>query len=325
MSEPRYQGVILAAGHGARMGPFGAELPKPIVPICNRPLLAYQLDYMRQASIEEVFIVIGHLGHRITQTLGDGSAYGVRIEYVEQHQRLGIAHAVGQLESRVDRPFLLMLGDIFFEIDDIQRMIEEMEGHGAAAVLAVKEETDVDAVKRNFSVMLHEDGTVKRVIEKPRHVANMLKGCGLYLFDLPIFDAIRRTPRTAMRDEYELTDSIQILIDYEYAVRVAPVVTWDINLTYTHDLISCCLHQLRKLNVSSIVGEECNIVEGVDLRDTIVGDRVTIREPATLERCVVLSGVTLDDGQHYVDTVLALPDRKTGAPGLIQESSHGNV
>ena len=325
MSESRYQGVILAAGHGSRMGPFGTQLPKPIVPICNRPLLAYQLDYMREAGIHDVFIVIGHLGHRITQTLGDGSQFGVHIEYIEQHQRLGIAHAVGQLEGYLDRPFLLMLGDIFFEIDGIQRMMEQVEGKGAAAVLAVKEEDDIDAVKRNFSVLLRDDQTVKRVIEKPRHVPNMLKGCGLYLFDLPIFDAIRRTPRTAMRDEYELTDSIQILIDYEYPVRVAPVVTWDINLTYTHDLIRCSLHQLHKLGVSSIVGEGCHIVDGVELRNTVVGDRVTIRNPVTLERCVVLSGVTLDDGRDHQDAVLALPSRSTGAPGLIQEGHHGTV
>jgi NDP-sugar pyrophosphorylase family protein len=305
------------------MGPFGAQLPKPIVPICNRPLLAYQLDYMRQAGIDEVFIVIGHLGHRITQMIGDGSQFGVRIEYIEQHQRLGIAHAVGQLEGYVDRPFLLMLGDIFFEIDDIQRMIVESECKGATAVLAVKEEDDVEAVKRNFAVLLREDHTVKRVIEKPRHVPNMLKGCGLYLFDLPIFDAIRRTPRTAMRDEYELTDSIQILIDYEYPVRVAPVVTWDINLTYAHDLIRCSVHQLRKMGVSSMVGEGCHIVEGVELRDTVIGDGVTIRRPAILERCVVLSGVTLEDGRDHRDAVLTMPNRRKGAPGLIQEGLHG--
>jgi len=322
MSGSRYQGVILAAGHGSRMGPFGAQLPKPIVPICNRPLLAYQLDYMREAGIDEVFIVIGHLGHRITQTIGDGSRFGVRIEYIEQHQRLGIAHAVGQLEGYLDRPFLLMLGDIFFEIDDIQRMIEESQKKGATAVLAVKEEDDVEAVKRNFAVLLREDQTVKRVIEKPRHVPNMLKGCGLYLFDLPIFDAIRRTPRTAMRDEYELTDSIQILIDYEYPVRVAPVVTWDVNVTYAHDLIRCSLHQLRKLNVSSMVGEDCHIVDGVDLRDTVVGDGVAIQRPATLERCVVLSGATLNDGRDHQDAVLAAPSRRRGAPGLIQEGFH---
>ncbi len=316
MGEGRYQGVILAAGHGSRMGPFGAQLPKPIVPICNRPLLAYQLDYMREVGIDEVFVVIGHLGHRITQVLGDGSRFGVHIEYVEQQQRLGIAHAVGQLERQVNRPFLLMLGDIFFEIPQLERMMADMEGYGAAAVLAVKEESDVEAVKRNFTVLLREDGTVKRVIEKPRHVPNMLKGCGLYLFDLPVFDAIRRTPRTAMRDEYELTDSIQILIDYEYPVRVARVVEWDVNLTFTDDLIACTLHQLRKLNKSSLVGDGCTLTSGVTLRDTVVGDGVTISRPVTLERCVVMPGVTLDDGRDYVNTVITKPAGLNGLQGL---------
>ena len=322
MSASRYQGVILAAGHGSRMGPFGSRYPKPIAPICNRPLLAYQLDYMRQAGIEEVFVVIGHLGHRITQVLGDGSQFGVHLEYVEQQQRLGIAHAVGQLERHLDHPFLLMLGDIFFEIPDIGSMMKELEVHEAAAVLAVKEETDVEAVKRNFSVLLRDDGTVKRVIEKPRHVPNMLKGCGLYLFDLPIFDAIRRTPRTAMRDEYELTDSIQILIDYEYKVRVAPTVEWDVNVTYAQDLVTCCVRQLRKEKRSSVVGRDCHLVEGVTLTDTVVGDRVTIQCPGTLERCVVLSGVNLEYECNYHDTVIAPPLRGHGAPSLFRERCH---
>ena len=69
---------------------------------------------------------------------------------------------------------------------------------------------------------------MRRVIEKPLRVPNSLKGCGIYLFDQRIFEAVRRTPRTAMRDEYELTDSIQILIDYGYPVRTANVVDWDV-------------------------------------------------------------------------------------------------
>ena len=104
MRSKSYQGVILAAGHGSRMGPFGEFLPKPIVPICNRPLLSYQLDYMRAMGVVEVFIVIGHLGHRIMETVGDGKDDGLTIRYIEQEQRLGLAHAVGQLERHLDRP-----------------------------------------------------------------------------------------------------------------------------------------------------------------------------------------------------------------------------
>lgn len=325
MSNTAYQGVILAAGHGSRMGPFGEEMPKPVVPICNKPLLAYQLEHMRGVGIEDVFIVIGHLGHRITQTIGDGHEYGVRVRYVEQQRRLGIAHAVGQLERHVDKPFLLMLGDIFFDVPDLGRMMTEMEHHGATAVVAVKEETDPEAVKRNFSVTLRDDGTVRRVIEKPRHVPNLLKGCGLYLFDMPIFDAIRRTPRTAMRDEYELTDSIQILIDYEFPVRVAPVVNWDVNITYTRDLIDCCLHQLARLGKRSLIGKDCQLTDGVQIVDSVLGDEVTVARPARLERCVVLSGARLDDGSDYRDTVITKQSRLRSSAGLFEEEPHGTT
>jgi len=302
--DAKYQGVILAAGHGSRMGPFGKLFPKPVVPICNKPLLVYQLEYMRQIGIDEVIIVIGHLGYRITQTLGDGSRFGMRIQYVEQEKRLGIAHAVGQLESYIDRPFMLFLGDIFFELPDLHVMVDEMERHEAMAVLAVKEETDPEAVKRNFAVILREDGTVRRVIEKPRHLPNMLKGCGLYLFDLPVFDAIGRTPRTALRDEYELTDSIQMLIDYEYPVRVAPVVEWDMNVTYIGDLIVCSMHVLESMKRRFLVGDGCRLAEGVELVDTVLGDNVTVAKPMRLERCVILSGVELLEGERYVDSVI---------------------
>lgn len=304
MTQQTYQGVILAAGHGTRMGPFGESFPKPIVPICNQPLLLYQIEYMRRLHITDILIVIGHQGHLISQTLGDGSAWDVSIQYVEQQKRLGIAHAVGILERYVNRPFLLMLGDIFFEMSDLARMVREFEERHATAVLAVKQETDPEAVKRNFAVLLRDDGTVRRVIEKPRHVPNLLKGCGVYLFDLPIFDAIRRTPRTAMRDEYELTDSIQILIDYEYPVRIAPVIEWDTNVTFIDDLIRCCVHELKKRRAPYLLGQACSIADGTEFIDSCVGDRVIITQPIRLERCVVFPGVRLDQAESLADAVV---------------------
>jgi len=148
MSESKYLGVILAAGHGSRMGPFGEEVPKPIAPICNTPIMVYQLEYLKSLGIDEVIIVIGHLGHVITQVLGDGSAHGVRIRYVEQQQRLGLAHAVGQLERHIDRPFVLFLGDLYFQFNDLPAMVREFEEHRPAAVLSVKRESDVNEVKK---------------------------------------------------------------------------------------------------------------------------------------------------------------------------------
>jgi NDP-sugar pyrophosphorylase family protein len=304
MSVTPYLGVILAAGHGSRMGPFGEEMPKPVAPICNKPLLAYQIEHLRALGINEIIVVIGHLGHLITAALGDGSAYGVRIRYVEQTQRLGLAHAVGQLEPHIDRPFVLMLGDIFFEVSDLGRMVRAFEEHRPAAVLATKNEPDPSAVRRNFSVHLRDDGTVRRVIEKPRFVETNLKGCGLYLFDLRIFDAIRRTPRTALRDEYELTDSIQILIDLDYPVCAATVVEWDMNITYIGDLIACCRRQLAAEGRPSLVGSGCELADGVELEETVLGDGVSVSKPTRMERCVVMSGVEIADGGMLADMVI---------------------
>jgi dTDP-glucose pyrophosphorylase len=244
------------------MGPFGDAVPKPIAPVCNRPLLAYQLDHLRSIGVRDVLIVIGHLGHHITQALGDGEAYGVRIRYVEQEKRLGLAHAVGQLEPHIDRPFVLMLGDIFFEMDNLAAMAAIFEGGDTAAVLAVKDEPDPAAIRKNFAVIPGEGGLVRRVIEKPRIVPNQIKGCGIYLFDERIFEAVRRTPRTAMRDEYELTDSIQILIDYGYPVRMASIVEWDMNVTFIGDLIECCAHVLRKEGKTSLLGAGATVAKG---------------------------------------------------------------
>ncbi len=304
MTDSPWLGVILAAGHGSRMGPFGEEVPKPVAPICNKPLLVYQIEQLRALGINEIIVVIGHLGHVITDTLGNGAAYGVRIRYVEQSQRLGLAHAVGQLEPHVDRPFVLMLGDIFFEVTDLDRMVREFEEHHPAAVLATKHEPDPAAVRRNFSVHLRDDGTVRRVIEKPRFVETNLKGCGLYLFDLRIFDAIRRTPRTALRDEYELTDSIQILIDLDYSVRAATVVDWDMNLTYIGDLIACCRRQLAAEGRTSLVGGGCDLADGVELVETVLGDGVSITRPLRMERCVVMPGVVIGDNGVLADMVI---------------------
>ncbi|HIJ74675.1 MAG TPA: NTP transferase domain-containing protein [Candidatus Hydrogenedentes bacterium] len=303
MATSKYQGVILAAGQGSRMGPFGNRVPKPIAPICNKPLAAYQLDHFQALGIDEVFVVIGHLGHRISQTLGDGSRWGLTIQYVEQERALGLAHAVCQLEAEINRPFVLMLGDIFFEASQLDGMVREFEEEKAAAVLAVKRETDPEALHRNFSVVLDDAGCVRRVVEKPVRAAGVLKGCGVYLFDLAIFDAIRRTPRTALRDEYELTDSIQILIDYDLPVRAVRVIEWDMNVTFIGDLIACCRRQLRALGASELVGEDCDIATGAELVETVVGDRVTVGHPIRLERCVVLPDLVVAGDHDYSDRV----------------------
>lgn len=299
------QGVILAAGKGKRIQPFSQQMPKPLLPVLDRPLLVWQIEEMRRLGVREIVVVIGHLGHHIVQGLGSGADFGVSLSYVEQESVLGIAHAVAKLEPHVDRPFLLFLGDIFFETENLGQMLELFARPGVDGVLAVKHEDDPAAIRRNFTVDLDERGFVRRVIEKPRHPRTQLKGCGLYLFDTTIFDAVRRTPRTALRDEYEFTDSIQIFVEYGYGVLPATVVQRDLNLSNPTDLLDLNLHVLRRQGLASFVAPTARIAAGAELEQCIVLAGAQVPAGARLKQCMVMSGERVPSGSYARTIFLA--------------------
>ncbi len=309
--KDRMVGVILAAGKGARMYPFSERSPKPILPILNRPLLAHQIEVMRDCGITDIHIVVGHLGYQVASVFGDGSQYGVRIRFVEQESTLGLAHAVGALESRVELPFLLMLGDIYFHLKaPLQPLCEEVLSGEINANLVSMYEPDPAMVRRNFVIQANERGRVDRVIEKPRYVDSQLKGCGLYVFDPHIFDAIRRTPRTAMRDEYEITDSIQILINDGYVVHHQAIVERDLNLTKPDDLLVINLIELGRSGLPHLVAPDVQSPPGAHIERSVIGSGVVIQHPIRITNSVIMPNVVVDastdldsvvmDGEHTV-------------------------
>jgi dTDP-glucose pyrophosphorylase len=313
-------GVILAAGKGSRMYPFSASFPKPLLPVCNKPLLAYHIEAMVALGIREIFIVIGHCGFEIVKALGIGDQLGAKIHYVEQEETIGIAHAVGKLEPYLDRPFLLFLGDIYFQTDHLGRMLEAFTQGEVSAVLATKQEPDPAAIRRNFAVIEGSDGYVRRVIEKPRHIVSTLKGCGLYLFDLHIFDAIRRTPRTAMRDEYEITDSVQILIDDGFKVKSLCVIEEDINLTFPADLLSLNLAVLKKGGRASCIGKNVRMHAGARIADSIVGDGAVIEQAISIRDSLVFRDARVRSGEDIRRAIVSGTQVIPCGPMLLSEN-----
>lgn len=299
-----FVGVILAAGRGTRMLPFTTRWPKPILPILGKPLLQHQIEMMQSIGIREIFVVLGYLGYEIVRTLSDWNQNGIRIQYIEQTEALGIAHAVGRLEDRIQKPFLLCLGDIYFISKDVKSMITAFDQDKTRAVLASKTEEDPQMIRRNFAIIPEEDGTVRRVIEKPRYLENKLKGCGIYLFGLEIFDAIRRTPRTAMRDEYEITESIQILINDGYKVVHANVIEEDLNLTVPDDLLAINISELKRKNLSNFFSDQRSH-DG--LTNCVVGRNVTIHRPVRLDQCVLFDGVEISRDTRLTNAIVT-PD-----------------
>ena len=289
-------GVILAAGVGSRIKPLSFDLPKPLLPICNKPIMQYQIEAMAEAGIRDFVVVVGYLKDKIIEYFGDGSRLNVNIRYIEQEKALGIAHAVGQIEGCLSGPFLLFLGDIFTIHGRLSSVMETYHKTRAPVVLAVKREKNPEFIKRNFAIQMNRDGTVKRVIEKPRYAINDLKGCGIYLFDLPIFDAIRRTPRTALRDEYEITNSIQILIEDGYKVRINDAVEWDMNVTVPEDLLECNMRLLKKMTVKNLIGSNVKLAGGTEVVNSVIGDNVMVHSPIRISDSVIFPGVSIEGG-----------------------------
>ena len=285
-------GVILSAGKGTRIDPFNTQYPKPLLPIGNLPILAHHMEAFRRLGIRKVYVVVAHLMDRIINHFGR-HAHGLDISYVEQPQILGIAHAVGRVEALVQGPFMLALGDIFYLAPDLERMVERYREGDVAAVLAVKEEISADPVRKNFTVDLAPDGTVSRVVEKPINPTNLLKGCGIYLFGPEIFDAIHRTPRTALRDEYEITTAIQLMIDAHQKVVADAVIDWDLNVTFPKDLLEGNLRYLKHLGIGEMVAESAVISEQISIENCVIGADVELRGQARLRDCVLLPGTQL--------------------------------
>lgn len=128
--------VIMAGGRGTRMVEFRSEVPKPMIEICGRPVLQYQITCLREQGYSDIVLMIGHLGDVIENFFGDGSEYGVNITYVKEEEPLGTAGALYFLKDIVTDDFLLINGDIIFDVD-IERFRKTHKKNGALATILI--------------------------------------------------------------------------------------------------------------------------------------------------------------------------------------------
>ena len=198
--------VILAAGEGTRMRPLTANLPKPLLPVAGKPFLRHTLEAVRAAGIPEVAILIGWQGHRIRESFGRGEDLGLSIDYEEQTERLGTAHAIGQLRRHVDGPFVSVNGDVVVSGEALRGLVAYHAKVGGT-VLGLAEVSD----PRPFGVVEMDGDRVRTLEEKPRTPKSHLINAGIYVFEPSIFPVIDATPKS-LRGEYEITDTVRALL-----------------------------------------------------------------------------------------------------------------
>ncbi|HEY94614.1 MAG TPA: NTP transferase domain-containing protein [Dehalococcoidia bacterium] len=235
--------VIMAAGEGKRMRPLTYNRPKVMLPVAGKPILEHLLVEMKQAGIKEFVFVAGYHEEKVKEYFDTGEKWEVNIEYVTQVEQAGTADAVRIVENYVDDRFVVTNGDIIIDSKDIKAITE---GSGNSIGLF-----KVDDPNGLGTVEIKGD-FIKRVHEKVEKPPSNLANTGFYLFTRDIFKAIAQTP-LSRRDEYELTDSIQWLIDNNIKVAYRELQRW-MDTSYPWDLLIANEYLLADLD-SDIHGE----------------------------------------------------------------------
>src|ERR687895_1684807 len=284
------KGLILSGGRGTRLRPITYTSAKQLVPVANKPVLFYGIEAMAEAGITEVGIIIApETGGEIREAAGDGSQFGVSIEYIEQDAPLGLAHAVLTAEPFLgDSPFVMYLGDNLLR-DGIVDLVDTFRTERPDALILLTPVPDPE----HYGVAELHDGQVARLVEKPKEPKTDLALVGVYMFTPAIFEAARAIEPSG-RGELEITDAIQTLVDSGLRVDPHIVHGWWKDTGQVQDML-----EANRLILDDL--EER--IEG-ELVDTRVEGRVVIEAGARLERSTVRGPAIVGRGTQVSDAYI---------------------
>lgn len=206
------KGIILAGGLAKRFRPLSFSGPKQLIPIANKPVLHYIIEYFRDAGIKDLGIVVGYTPERINSfktTCGDGSHWGVNITYIEQDAPRGIAHAIYICKDFIgDSKFVVFLGDNLLK-NGIKSIVQEFAHSNADGYILV---TEVENPTMYGVVKLNEHNEIISIEEKPKIPKSNTVIIGVYLFNPSVFPIIEKIKPSA-RGELEITSVLSELVN----------------------------------------------------------------------------------------------------------------
>jgi mannose-1-phosphate guanylyltransferase len=279
------QAVILVGGEGTRLRPLTSTVPKPVVPLVDRPFIADMLEWLRAHGVDDVVMSVGFMAAGVHNVLGDGSAYGIRLRYVEEPTPLGTGGAVKFAEPLLDERFLMLNGDVLTDLD-LSAQIAEHEAKGARCTLAL---IGVEDPSNYGLVRLEPDGAVREFLEKPGadQIDTNLISAGAYVVEREVLSLI--PPDQPVSIEREVFP--RLVGDGLYGC--AGEVYWlDIGtparyLQATFDILQGRVHT----EAVERLGPGVSVAEGARIGDlAVLGPDVTVGAGTEVDRAVVLRG-----------------------------------
>jgi len=316
--DDKMKGIILHGGHGTRLRPLTHTGPKQLLPIANKPMSEYCIESLKDAGITEIAIVIGGIGaNKVKEYYNSGDKLGVTISYIEQDEPKGIAHAILLCKNFIgNEKFVVFLGDNIMteSIKDISKKFIESSSDAFLLLCEVDN-------PQQFGVAEINDGKIIKIIEKPKNPASDLAVTGIYFFTSDIFD-ILETLRPSWRNELEIVDALQILIDNNKEIGFKIISEFWKDTGTPKDVINANTTLLEKIVVDSKNDEtyNCEIIGNVSIgggskisndtkiigpvligknciirKHSIIGPNATIGNDCKLEQCEIVNSIIMSN------------------------------
>lgn len=289
--------IVPMAGYGTRLRPHTYSKPKPLINVAGKPVLGHVLDMLAGVAVEEYIFVTGYLGEQIEQYVA-AQYPGLCASFFEQKELNGQSPAVLLGKDRVDGPLLIVFVDTIIETD-----LSQLAHEPADAVAWVKRVAD----PRRFGVAeLAADGSVRRLVEKPKSMDNNLAVVGFYYVkDGPLLmRAIERQLREGIQtaNEFFLADAMQLLLADGLHMRVQEVEVWEDcgkpeTVLHTNRYLLENGHDNSSVNTQPdvIVVAPVNIHPDAQIHNSIIGPHVTIGAGCTIESSIVRDSIVEEE------------------------------
>lgn len=267
------KGLILSGGHGTRLRPITYSQQKQLIPVANKPILFYAIEDIINAGITDIGIVVGSNKEQVIDAVKSAN-FPAKITFIYQEKPLGLAHTILISENFLkDSPFVMYLGDNLLK-GGIKKFLPRFinSDSDAASILL----TPVENPSQFGVAELNGDGSVKRLIEKPKKPPSNLALCGIYFFRPPVLEAVKNI-KPSWRGELEITDAIQWLIENNFKVHSETVTGWWKDTGKPEDIIEAnqlILDKLKPYNKGA-------------LKDSTIRGRVAIGEGSIIEKSVI--------------------------------------
>ncbi len=317
--------VILAAGEGARMGPFTASEPKVMIPVGNKPILEYAVEALVENGVRELVLIVGYRKERIQSHFEDGGKFNARIEYATQAKQLGGLHALWEARPLLGGPFLVVNGS---NLVDAQTVADLLEGGEEPSMLVAETEAP-----EKYGVVSLAGHYLETIVEKPRQPEGNLVNAGLYRFDPSVFGIAEALLNAGT---YGMPEFVNALAAKTRVRAVRTKGTW-LPALYPWDLLKVNAHVLNNigdlqsgtiekdvtLRGQVVIGEGSRIRSGtyvlgpaaigrgceigpnvVVYPSTSIGDNVKVQAFSVLENSILMDDVLVGPQSHVSNSVL---------------------